>query len=483
MFKKQQKAMPPTISKQTDEEKKVNFALSQRAYDIAKVLYENTQKTIKREVFNRTDVNIDTDTTYILNKFLQSSFFVVFIVLVCVFLYFASTDPQALTKNTYIYVVLIIIPIVAGIYFTYPFFVTDGGGSSSILYLAIFIILLVVFIYYATSGMSSLMSSVLNYLGLIIIISCIIVALGIFFLLFKNSLQKQTGALGFWINVVFYIPCLFNEFVAYMREQFSLTPNSVYISFVVEIVLCSLYLSYPYIIDYVLKKNATILLMSPMFLSSNKIVATSETFILSTTPYTLGLTPNVGIKPTYRDTNYSIAFWVYVNPSTSADLGYVRESDIFNYAGGKPRMTFVCDGVNRLNTVTVYMSNSPNASGAKFENIAIPLQKWNYVVFNYYRGVADFFVNAELIRSVELIGDNMPLSGTESDTIRLGDANGIVGAICNVNYYKMPLPMRQITDNYNLLQNENPPIITSALGANTAKFSFGKFDYFSSNKQ
>ena len=46
------------------------------------------------------------------------------------------------------------------------------------------------------------------------------------------------------------------------------------------------------------------------------------------------------------------------------------------------------------------------------------------------------------------------------DNITVGQKDGLDGAICNVNYYKMPLSKRNILNEYNLLAYKNPPVET-----------------------
>ena len=450
---------------------------SKMLYDIFSVIIQNIQTTTKDEIFNRTSIDINNDKTFIMREFIKSSIFFIFIILSSVFLFYASSHPEHLRKNTYTYIFVIVVPLLIGLYYTSPLLLPNTGGSSSVLYLGIFMIVLCVSFYYMSSNLSATTEILLNYFGLIIVILIIIIALAISYFIFRNYLRKQTGTLGFIITLIFYIPCLFSDFIQYIKEQLKITPNIIFIMFIIEVILLIIYISAPYFIDYILKKNAVLLMMDPMFLANDKVIATSDTFILSNSSSTVG-SPLTTI--TYRDTNYSISFWLYINPNTSASLGYVKESNIINYAGGKPRMTFVCDGINMLNTATIYLSNS--STNTKFENIDLPLQKWNNIVFNYYNNTADFFLNGVLTRSTQFTDDNIPFTGSDTDTIIVGETNGIVGAICNVNYYAMPLPLRQITDNYNLLLTYNPPvIISSTTNGNTSQFKFGKFDYFAKN--
>ena len=68
----------------------------------------------------------------------------------------------------------------------------------------------------------------------------------------------------------------------------------------------------------------------------------------------------------------------------------------------------------------------------------------------------DVFVNGNLERTFESSGRNITSNATRN-TINIGSNNGLYGAICNINYYTIPLTQSQITQQYNLLYNKNPP--------------------------
>jgi hypothetical protein len=162
--------------------------------------------------------------------------------------------------------------------------------------------------------------------------------------------------------------------------------------------------------------------------------------------------------PTYRDNNYSISFWAYVNAGTMSDTSYVRESNILNYANGKPSISYVNNGTHKGNKYVVYLSNSPNA-----EPYEIVLedgnQKWNYFAITYHDHNADLFVNGKLLRTQEFNSSNIPIAGDERDTIVVGSNRGLKGAICNVSYYPYAITPREIATSYNTLRFKNPPIL------------------------
>jgi hypothetical protein len=321
----------------------------------------------------------------------------------------------------------------------------------------LFAISIIGYLYSSASGSSLIIA---NYFIAILTGLIIIGGLAIFYFVFSNYLKKQTGVTGYIINLIFYIPCLFADFVNYIKEQLGITPSSAYILFILEIIFIIIYLLIPKITDMIAKKNKTLLLDKPIFLNTEKVVATSSKFILNNR---LQNDIKSDIKNTniYRNNNYCVSFWCFVNPGSSSNAPYVNESNIFNYANGKPKVVYVNDGKDHKNKYIVYFTNNKNAdvdvTQTRYE-LTLPIQKWNNFVFNYYDNHADLFVNGVLERTFEFNESNIPLAGTDGDTITVGSNNGLNGAICNVNYYTTALTSTQIINNYNLLMF-SPPFI------------------------
>jgi hypothetical protein len=87
----------------------------------------------------------------------------------------------------------------------------------------------------------------------------------------------------------------------------------------------------------------------------------------------------------------------------------------------------------------------------------MPNQKWNNIVINFNNNnTVDVFVNGNLERTFESRMRNITSNVTQN-AINIGSNNGLYGAICNINYYAIPLTQGQIVQQYNLLYNKNPP--------------------------
>jgi hypothetical protein len=423
-------------------------------------------------------------------QFMKTTTMFIFILVSSITIYYASTDKDVLTKKTMMYLFLILAPIAFGIYSTNTLFgAGDSGSIMKFLYVGVaFAVLGIGGYLYSKASPSQLI--IFNYIAMVLIVFILIGGLALVYSVFSNYLKKQTGAAGYIINLIFYIPCLYADFIKYIKQELQITPSVVFIVFMIEILLIIMYLVLPKIASLVMKNLSKALLDKPIYLKEQKIIATGEHFLMDTPGksfYKKGDLLNLGhmANPldnkedshniaitdegnTYRNNNYAISFWVYVNYGNKSTTAYVNESNILNYAGGvdqngnmkpygKPSLTYVNDGKTHFNKFVAYFTNNPNASNNSYE-FEGHLQKWNYIVFNYIGNRVDFFVNGNLETSFYFDEKNMPLPGSSTDNITVGNNNGLEGAICNVNYYKSPLPKYEIANTYNLLHYKNPPI-------------------------
>jgi hypothetical protein len=301
----------------------------------------------------------------------------------------------------------------------------------------------------------------------------IVVALAIVFNLFSNYLAKMEGIAGLIIHFIFYIPCLFNDFLEFLKNQYKLTSNTVLILFLLEIVFLIIYFYIPVFVEKIILSSGKSLLNEPVFLDKGNTNLAMDTDLLFSQPK---IPVSVYDKsPDHHLKNYSISMWVFVNqdpPShsfsttneiTIFDYGYKEKST--NYV--KPRITYnqleqcfhfyfttykdvedAGDIGYKIHVKNQFNSNKPN----------IPIQKWNNFVFNYYDNRADLYINGVLQRTFEY-NDNLPTYNS-NDTISIGDSkNKLNGAICNIMYYNKNLSKHQIANLYNIIKLNNPPIV------------------------
>lgn len=373
-----------------------------------------------------------------------------FIFMVGVILYIASTDPAALTTKTYVYAFSIIIPLLVLIGFVVPFSTTQRSATSTFLLIGV-IVAIMTAIFYAYSSMNTATFAAVSYLLNFLMLIIVLVALAIFFYIFSNYLKSVEGFVGFFIYFLFYIPCLLIDFANYILNEFKMTSRPIYFLFVLEIILILLYIYLPRLIKLANQtSDVTVLLADSAFLDNHQVIGNSNQLKMTNMLKPNNLTTTFEYRRTY-----AISMWTYVNIQPPNNISYSKETQIFNYGNGKPKITYF----NNTNTdkskdkYTIYFSNNKTAPNSY--ELTMPSQKWNNIVFNYYSDKADLFINGNLERTFKFV-DNMPIY-LATDVVEIGSKNGLDGAISNIRYYNSPLTKAQITSTYNLLVNKNPP--------------------------
>lgn len=112
---------------------------------------------------------------------------------------------------------------------------------------------------------------------------------------------------------------------------------------------------------------------------------------------------------------------------------------------------------NQSTDVSKYMrdrESNQNSFKQVYETNNVIYQKWNNIVINYEDGYVDVFLNGVLVGSIDDVVPYMSF-----DNIVAGANNGIMGGICNVNYYKDTLSEKNIRLNYKTLRSKNFPYI------------------------
>ncbi len=371
---------------------------------------------------------------------------------VSVILFYASRDPEALTSQTNSYALLMIIPlIISFLIFSpliqakdSPYLMSLGGG------LLVFFIALYAY-YSMTWSSSSIFYG--GFFMRILLLLIVFVAIALVFKMFSGQLKKLPGWPGFFVNLFFYLPCLFSDSMQYLLQQFKMTPNIVFLLIVIEIILLLLYFYVPLLLTKLSEKYTTAVQKRPVFLNELRPVGNSNLFLFKP------LSDDVLYSSTdklYRR-NYCVSMWVYLNPQPNANAAYVQNTNIFSYGDGKPRITYKNDSGNkRQENVDVYSIYFSNVDDTAKYDVSLPNQKWNMFAFNYFDSKVDLYINGSLERTFEFT-DNIP-TYSASDTMAIGSDKGLDGSLCNLNYYTKPLSELEITTNYNLLALKNPPV-------------------------
>jgi heme/copper-type cytochrome/quinol oxidase subunit 4 len=410
-----------------------------------------------------------------------------------VILYFSSRSPNFLKNSTYTYATLIILPILAFLYY-----VSKMGSKDASIVLVGFLATTAVIagLLYGYAHMGSTSRILFNFLFTIFVFLIVIFALAIIYNIFYNYLNKQEGISGFLIQFVFYIPCLVSDFIKWSFEQYKITPNIVFILFVIEVILILLYVYLPRLIRSLLEKSnksKQLILQGVSYLDKRNVVASTDRMMtIFATPQ-----PNntyVMANQPADFNNFSISMWIYVNPQDFRPTRGSRipsiENTVFEYnlfefnsvtgdcPGGLPKITVLYDKTkNSLETYNVYFTNRPNPDApddphhihdeeyklGKFK-IHMTNQRWNHLVFNYNRNICDLYINGLLERSMSLVHCLPRITEFIDVTKKInslqmsaGQDGGLYGAICNVEYYSTPLSNIEIITKYNLLMGQNPP--------------------------
>jgi len=375
------------------------------------------------------------------------------VVFICIALVKSAYDPSALNRNTIPYGLLIVIPMLISFLLFSPVIKSDdipvllmlGGGFVAFMIL--------IFSYYSMSWTPNTVYYG-GYAMNILLLMIVVVGLGVVFKMFSGQFKKLSGWPGFYANLFFFIPCLVSDALQYLFNQFKITPNVVVLLLFIEIALILLYAYMPVIVDKIMQKDTSLILNHPVFIDKEIPIGNSSMFLLNPIDDN-----SVYKQPNPYRTNYTFSMWIYLNPQSNENSAYINGAKIFDFGNGKPSISYKNQSDNtRLANKDVYLVSFTNKGVARdaIYEISLPNQKWNNFVFNYFDSKVDLYINGSLERTFEF-SNNMP-EYLPTDVITVGSNNGLLGAICNVNYYKTPMSSEKIATLYNLLSMKNPPL-------------------------
>ena len=288
----------------------------------------------------------------------------------------------------------------------------------------------------------------------------VLIALAMFYNVFVDRIRRIDNQSGWIANFIFFIPCLLSDFIEYIRKEFKLTPSTVYILLFLEAAILAVYYYLPPLFQLHLKSNGKTLLHDSTFFKDPNILA----------HYSELPKINKNFNPNIMQ-NYAISMWIYVNPNNSSSIN----KQIFSYGSDefKPKITYatsdngIDDSYKRSKKEKIQMILYGNDSNTDNNNIVyahVDGQKWNNIVFNYYKQNVDVYINGKMEYSIEYPTNSVKFNN--QDKIEVGvevDDKGfneyyLNGAICNVVYFIKPLTRSQIATQYNLLFMKNPPV-------------------------
>jgi hypothetical protein len=382
------------------------------------------------------------------------------VVVAAAIIYMSSADPTAQTSNFYIYSIFGVLPVIIGILIISPLFSGPLDRKKMYLFGSIFAVFLItMYLFYRIMNPTSIgvvtnLFSILGFLGMI-------VGLAIVYRVFVRSIIHSKGWFGFFMKVIFLIPCLLVDIMEYFVAELKNTSRMVFVLFILEILIILAYIYLPRLLK-MSSTNTIVLLNKPIFISKKTIIGRSEQFTMDKTDVN-----NPSKETGVIRKHYSISMWIYINQHPTSYAAYSKETNVFRYGmvdaeTGNPRLSYHND-LSDSNKEDKYWLYPTNANDKIRMALDIPAQSWNHVVINYNELSVDVFLNGDLVKSQSLKTAELPVYG-DMDVVEVGEGDntvtngGLHGAICNVVYYKRVLTAFEIAGEYNLNRYNNPPV-------------------------
>jgi len=236
-------------------------------------------------------------------------------------------------------------------------------------------------------------------------------------------------------KIVLYLPCLMIQIADWFKYQYSITTNTTWVLLAIEGALLALRFLLPMAIKWAAQQSdSKQLLKGPRFLDEETTVGTMDI-----------LHPDGK-----RNYEYSISCWFWITPQPpNTRRAYTKYTNIISF-GDQPSVEYM--GLDDVLRVTYKKSEGRVAT--VYETSNVPMQRWNNLVLNFDKGNMDVFLNGELVGSEPGVAPFMSF-----ENIRVGEAKGIVGGVCNVTYSPKITHSRAIEFSYNAMKNLENPVI------------------------
>jgi hypothetical protein len=302
------------------------------------------------------------------------------------------------------------------------------------------------------SGSTSMTTFILN-----IILVAIVLGLIYKTMVVKLPLgnEKKNSFFSLILNLIFYIPCLFNgifDFVGkHIAGEYQSTTKGSILMLISIICLILLYFKTPSVFNKINLQGGEQLVNKPVYTDK---------------PYTLATYEQLNGSSNF-DYQYAISFWIFLDsaPPNTND-SYSRYTSLLNF-GNKPNVLY--KGETNTLMITMQQKDLNNTNKGNlidfdkdgnriiYKNTNMLLQKWNNIIINYNGGVLDIFLNGELVKSSVGVVPYYTL-----DNLTIGQENGIKGGICNVTYFKHALSSPNIYYLYNMVKDRDPPVLNDS---------------------
>lgn len=392
------------------------------------------------------------------------------IVLVVILGFFLSTtDQSGHIFNPYFWALIVLGPLCL-LFFILQAIPILAHNKFFLGIFALFMVFLIVMMimYDFASSYSYILGWIFQY-GMFALI--VLVTLALAFSMISSNFKE--GWPKFWLQFVFYLPCLLVELIVYISKELKVTPRPVLVLLVLEILLLLGYFFGSQLLQLFStmtpkNSNTKILQYAPVFLHGKQetILANNDDLnqihgitVGSSVGSNAVATSAVATNATPRSI-YTMSAWISINPEESVHPS--REVDIMYYASKelnknnqwsvhypKPRVTYSYDPVSKQDGYNIYVTNEQEPY-----RLRIPNQRWNQFVFVFQDNRTDLFVNGHLVKTFTHSA-SITQKYTANDRIVIGDANNkLYGAVANVVYYNYALANDEIVNLWNLGQNE-----------------------------
>lgn len=378
------------------------------------------------------------------NFFIYLIAFALFVAFTVLFFYY-SKNRMKFSMETFLFTFSIIIPLCLLYYFVSPYASKLGegapGNEKNIMMICIGLTIFALVITYVSTKLTYRDLLMAGYVATFLFAMLVIVGLAIVFLMFSMYLKQSKGWLGFFVHLIFYIPCLFIDLVQYIKGEIKSTANLIYILFIIEILLVLSYIYIPKFVSKMLKKNGISVLSDSRFLNKEYVITSNELMKLPKA--------NPQDNTLYRQ-NFALSMWVYIDPQSNSYNAYSKETNIFNMDDKKPQLVYINNMSNQdeKDKLGIYFGEDKYVIKNKG-------QRWTNVVINYTSTTVDIFIDGNLERTFNLTA---PPQYITTGTVVLGANDGLDGAICNIMYFNKALLKTEIVNMYNLLMFSNPPL-------------------------
>lgn len=252
-------------------------------------------------------------------------------------------------------------------------------------------------------------------LNIIVISLIVIVSLALIWSYLTNQIKEAEKGKSYWgfiVDFIFFIPCLFIEFLEYLKRQFNITTSTTWILLTLEVIFILFYFLLPLLAKQFATKGGDILLKDPIYTNNEK---------------TLGSTA--------KDANYSIGVQLWINPQPSnTNYNYTKFTSLFNY-GNRPNILYN----GKTNVLKIVIQTDKNDLVTIYKTKDFPYQTWMNFIIIFRSGRVDVFLDNKLVGSLEGV---MPYF--TSNKITAGTKDGINGGIQNVIYFDRILNKNEI---------------------------------------